>query len=248
RVYLKSDRYDATELRSIEDWVVERNLKLVPGVADVVSRGGFIKQYQVSPDLMRMKSHRVTLHQMFAALERGNMNAGGGEKKQGGEQVIIRGGGRVRSIEDIRNVVVAEHSGVPVLIGDVAQVGTGYQQRQGIVGMDNQDNIVNGTILMRKGENPSDVLEGVKAKIEELNRSILPKGVQLVPYYDRAWLIENTLKTVFKNLAEGALLVCLVLFLFLGRVLPAAIVAVVIPLSLLATFIGLTIKGIPANL
>jgi len=248
RVYLKSDRYDATELRSIEDWVVERNLKLVPGVADVVSRGGFIKQYQVAPDLMRMKSHGVTLHQIFAALEAGNMNAGGGYIEQGEQQFIIRGVGLLRSLEDIRNVVVTEHAGVPVLIGDVAQVGTGHQQRQGIVGMDNQDNIVNGTILMRKGENPSVVLEGVKAKIEELNRSILPKGVQLVPYYDRAWLIDNTLKTVFKNLTEGALLVCLVLFLFLGRVQPAAIVAVIIPLSLLAAFIGLTIKGIPANL
>jgi heavy metal efflux system protein len=248
RVYLKSDRYDATELRSIEDWVVERNLKLVPGVADVVSRGGFIKQYQVAPDLMRMKSHGVTLHQIFAALEAGNMNAGGGYIEQGEQQFIIRGVGLLRSLEDIRNVVVTEHAGVPVLIGDVAQVGTGHQQRQGIVGMDNQDNIVNGTILMRKGENPSVVLEGVKAKIEELNRSILPKGVQLVPYYDRAWLIDNTLKTVFKNLTEGALLVCLVLFLFLGRVQPAAIVAVIMPLSLLAAFIGLTIKGIPANL
>jgi cobalt-zinc-cadmium resistance protein CzcA len=248
RVYLKSDQYDATELRSIEDWVVERNLKLVPGVADVVSRGGFIKQYQVAPDLMRMKSHGVTLHQIFAALERGNMNAGGGYIEQGEQQFIIRGVGLLRSINDISNVVVAERGGVPVLIRDVAKVGTGYQQLQGMVGMDNQDTIVNGTILMRKGENPSVVLEGVKAKIEELNRSILPKGVQLVPYYDRAWLIDNTLKTVFKNLAEGALLVCLVLFLFLGRVQPAAIVAVVIPLSLLATFIGLTIKGIPANL
>jgi heavy metal efflux system protein len=248
RVYLKSDQYDATELRSIEDWVVERNLKLVPGVADVVSRGGFIKQYQVSPDLMRMKSHGVTLHQLFAALERGNMNAGGGYIEQGEQQFIIRGVGLLRSINDIGNVVVTEHGGVPVLIRDVAQVGTGHQQLQGMVGMDNQDNIVNGTILMRKGENPSVVLEGVKAKIEELNQSILPKGVQLIPYYDRAWLIDNTLKTVFKNLAEGALLVCLVLFLFLGRVAPAAIVAVVIPLSLLATFIGLTIKGIPANL
>jgi len=248
RVYLKSDQYDATELRGIEDWVVERNLKLVPGVADVVSRGGFIKQYQVAPDLMRMKSHGVTLHQIFAALERGNMNAGGGYIEQGEQQFIIRGVGLLRSINDIGNVVVAERAGVPVLIRDVGKVGTGYQQLQGMVGMDNQDNIVNGTILMRKGENPSVVLEGVKAKIEELNRSILPKGVQLVPYYDRAWLIDNTLKTVFKNLAEGALLVCLVLFLFLGRVQPAAIVAVVIPLSLLATFIGLTIKGIPANL
>src|SRR5690349_14789260 len=162
RVYLKSDRYDATELRSIEDWVVERNLKLVPGVADVVSRGGFIKQYQVAPDLMRMKSHGVTLHQIFAALERGNMNAGGGYIEQGEQQFIIRGVGLLRSIDDIGNVVVSERAGVPVLIHDVAQVGTGHQQPQGMVGMDSQDNIINGTILMRKGENPSVVLEGVK--------------------------------------------------------------------------------------
>ena len=248
RVYLKSDKYNAMELRSIEDWVVERNLKLVPGVADVVSRGGYIKQYQVMPDLTKMKSHGVMLQQMFTALGRGNMNAGGGYIEQGEQQFIIRGVGLLRSPDDIRRVVVAERHGVPVLISDVAEVNTGYQQRQGIVGMDLQDDIVNGTILMRKGENPSVVLEGVKAKIEELNRSILPKGVQLVPYYDRAWLIDNTLKTVFKNLAEGAVLVCLVLFLFLGRIRPAAIVAIVIPLSLLATFIGLKIKGIPANL
>ena len=121
RVYLKSDQYDATELRGIEDWVVERNLKLVPGVADVVSRGGFIKQYQVAPDLMRMKSHGVTLHQIFAALERGNMNAGGGYIEQGEQQFIIRGVGLLRSINDIGNVVVTERGGVPVLIRDVAQ-------------------------------------------------------------------------------------------------------------------------------
>jgi cobalt-zinc-cadmium resistance protein CzcA len=248
RVYLKSDRYDAMELRTIQDWVVARNLKLVPGVADVVTRGGYIKQYQVVPDLTRLKSHGVTLRQLFSALERGNMNAGGGYIEQGEQQFIIRGVGLLRSTKDIRNVVVAERSGVPVLISDVAEVKTGFQQRQGIVSMDQQDDIVNGTILMRKGENPSVVLEGVKAKIEELNRSILPKGVELIPYYDRAWLIDNTLSTVFRNLAEGALLVSLVLFLFLGRIIPAAIVATVIPLSLLGTFIGLRIKGIPANL
>ncbi len=248
RVYLKSDKYDAMELRSIEDWVVERNLKLVPGVADVVSRGGYIKQYQVIPNQTKMKSYKVTLQQVFQALQRGNMNAGGGYIEQGEQQFIIRGVGLLGSPEDIKNVVIAEHQGVPVLLGDIAEVNTGFQQRQGMVGMNATDDIVNGTILMRKGENPSLVLEGVKAKIEELNRSILPKGVQLVPYYDRAWLIDNTLKTVFKNLGEGALLVCLVLFLFLGRIRPAAIVAIIIPLALLATFIGLKFKGIPANL
>jgi cobalt-zinc-cadmium resistance protein CzcA len=248
RVYLKSDKYDAMELRTLQDWVVDRQLKMVPGVADVVTRGGFIKQYQVVPDITRMRSHAVTMQQIFGALARGNMNAGGGYIEQGEQQFIIRGVGLLRHPDDIRNVVIAEHAGIPVLVRDVADVNTGFQQRQGMVGMDDKDDIVNGTILMRKGENPSVVLEGVKAKIDELNRSILPKGVEVLPYYDRAWLIDNTLKTVFKNLGEGALLVCLVLYLFLGKFRPAAIVAVVIPLALLATFIGLRLKGIPANL
>ncbi|MEZ5364316.1 MAG: CusA/CzcA family heavy metal efflux RND transporter [Bryobacterales bacterium] len=248
RVYLKSDKLDAMELRSLMDWVVVRNLKLVSGVADVVARGGFIKQYQVVPDLTRLKSRGVSLGQLYDALERSNMNAGGGYIEQGEQQLVIRGVGLLQTPEDIRNVVVAESQGVPVLVRDIANVEIGYQQRQGMVGMNDLDDIVNGTILMRKGENPSVVLEGVKQKIDELNTSILPKGVQLVPYYDRAWLISNTLTTVFENLAEGALLVCFVLFLFLGNIRSAAIVAAIIPLALLATFIGLQIKGIPANL
>lgn len=248
RVYLKSDKLDSMELRTIADWVVERNLKQVQGVADVVIRGGLIKQYQVMPDQTRMKAHAVTVTQLFDALQRSNMNAGGGYIEQGEQQFIIRGVGLLRKPDDIRKVVVSEHKGVPVLIEDVADVAVGAQQRQGLVGMDAKDDIVNGTILMRKGENPSVVLEGIKAKIAELNDTILPKDVQLIPYYDRAKLIDSTLKTVFENLGEGALLVCLVLFLFLGRIVPAGIVAILIPLSLLATFIGLTIKGIPANL
>ena len=248
RTYLKSDKYDATELRSLQDWVVARSLKLVPGVADVVNRGGYIKQYQVVPDLTKMRSRNVTLAQVFAALQRGNMNGGGGYIEQGEQQLIIRGVGLLRSPKDIQQVVVQEKNGVPVLIRDIAEVTTSYQQRQGMVGMDDNDEIVAGTIIMRKGENPSVVLDGVKQKLKELNDSILPKGVEIVPYYDRAWLIDTTLKTVFKNLAEGALLVCLVLFLFLGNIRSAAIVAVVIPLALLATFLGLKIRGIPANL
>jgi cobalt-zinc-cadmium resistance protein CzcA len=248
RTYLKSDKYDATELRSIQDWVVTRSLKLVPGVADVVNRGGYIKQYQVVPDLTKMKSHGINLAQVFAALPRGNLNGGGGYIEHGEQQLIIRGVGLLRSPKDIELVVVQEKNGVPVLIRDVAEVTTSYQQRQGMVGMDDNDEIVAGTIIMRKGENPSVVLEGVKQKLKELNDSILPKGVEIVPYYDRAWLIDTTLKTVFENLAEGGLLVCLVLLLFLGDLRSAAIVAVVIPLALLATFLGLKIRGIPANL
>jgi cobalt-zinc-cadmium resistance protein CzcA len=248
RFYLKSDGMSPTELRSIEDWVVERQLKVVPGVADVVSRGGFIKQYQVVPNLMRLKSYGLTMQQIFAALQHGNANAGGGYIEQGPQQYLIRGIGLLRSPADIGNIVVAEHAGVPILVKDIGEVTTGAVPRQGLVGMDNHDDIVTGIVLMRKGENPSLVLDGVKEKVRELNERILPKGVSMVAYYDRTWLIETTLHTVFKNLAEGALLVLLVLYLFLGNFRSATIVAVVIPLSLLATFLGLTIKGIPANL
>lgn len=248
RVYLKSDTRDAMELRTLMDWVVQRHLKMVPGVADVVPRGGLIKQFQVVPDFTRMRAQSITLEMLITALQRGNLNAGGGYIELGEQQLTVRAMGLLRSRSDIEHVVVTERNGVPVVISDVATVEIGFQQRQGMVALNDNDSIVNGTILMRKGETPALVLEGVKAKIEELNQSILPKDVQLVPYYDRAWLIGNTLQTVFKNLAEGAALVCIVLFLFLGRLAPAGIVAIVIPLSLLATFIGLTIKNIPANL
>jgi cobalt-zinc-cadmium resistance protein CzcA len=248
RFYLKSDSLNPTELRGIQDWVVERQLKTVPGVADVVSRGGFIKQYQVVPNLTRLKSYGLNMQAIFTALQRGNANAGGGYMEQGPQQFIIRGIGLLRSASDIGNIVVAEHAGVPILIKDIGEVNTGAVPRQGLVGMDNHDDIVTGIVLMRKGENPSLVLQAVKEKVDDLNDRLLPKSVKMVPYYDRTWLIETTLHTVFKNLAEGAMLVTLVLFLFLGNLRAAAIVAIVIPLSLLATFIGLTIKGIPANL
>src|SRR5262245_5822646 len=243
RFYLKSSTASPAELRSVQDWVVERQLKVVPGVADVVSRGGFIKQYQVTPNLVRLKSYGLTMQHIFAALQRGNANAGGGYMEQGGQQLIIRGLGLLKSPEDIGRVVVTERGGVPILVRDVASVSAGAVPRPGLVGMDQKGEIVTGIVLMRKGENPSLVLDGVKERVRELNERILPKGVTLVPYYDRSWLIQTTLQTVFKNLMEGAVLVTLVLFIFLGQFRPAAIVAIVIPLSLLATLIGRTIRG-----
>jgi heavy metal efflux system protein len=248
RYQLKSATASPTELRTIQDWTVARYLKLIPGVADVVSRGGFIKQYQVSLDLPKMKSYNVSMQQVFTALGRGNANAGGSYIEQGEQQYLIRGIGLLRSGEDIGSVVVAERSGTPLLIKDIADVNVSAVPRQGLVGRDDDDEIVSGIILMRKGENPSEVLAAIKERIEALNKTGLPKGVQVVPYYDRTKLIETTLHTVFKNLLEGALLVTLVLYLFLGHLRSAAIVALVIPLSLLATFIGLKLRGIPANL
>ena len=248
RYRLKAEGYSSRELRTLQDWVVMRQLKLVPGVADVVTLGGLVKQYEVNPDLAKLRYYHVSLQQLFSALQRGNANAGGSYLEQGRQQYLIRGIGLLRSADDIGNVVVAEKDGVPVLVKNIADVSVGAVPRQGIVGEDKDDDVVTGIVLMRKGENPSQVLAGVKQKIDMVNASMLPKGAKAVAFYDRTWLIDKTLKTVFTNLSEGAMLVTLVLLLFLGNLRAAAIVAAVIPLSLLATFLGLTFVGIPANL
>lgn len=248
RFRLKGDKLSARELRSIQDWTVERQLRMVPGVADIVTLGGLIKTYEVNPDLAKLRYYDLTLAQLYAALGRGNANVGGSKVEQGVQQYLIRGIGLLRSKEDIGGIVVASHNGTPVLVKDVAEVSIGAVPREGIVGQDDDDEIVSGIVLMRKGENPSEVLAALKTKVALLNSSILPKGVQIAPYYDRTWLIETTLHTVFHNLLEGALLVTVVLLIFLGNLRAALIVALMIPLSLLATFIGLTWRGIPANL
>jgi cobalt-zinc-cadmium resistance protein CzcA len=248
RYRLKGNSYSTRDLRTIQDWVVERQMRQVQGVADVVTFGGLIKQYEVNPNLAEMKAYNISLQQLLTALGRGNANAGGSYSERGQQQYLIRGLGLLRSSDDIGNIVVAERNGTPILIKHIAEVSTSGVPRQGVIGQDEDDDIVSGIVLMRKGENPSEVLAGIKEKVRALNSSILPKGVQIVSYYDRTQLIDTTLKTVFKNLLEGATLVSVVLFIFLGNIRAAAIVAFLIPLSLLATFLGLTWKGIPANL
>ncbi len=248
RYRVKANQLTPTELRTIQNWVMERQLKTVPGVADVVSFGGLIKTYEVQPDVLKMRDYKISLDQLSDALGKSNSNAGGGYVEHGRQQYLIRGIGLLRSAADLENVPVTQNNGSPILVKDIARVSVGGLPRQGVAGQDEDDDIVYGMVLMRKGENASIVLEGVKQKIAELNKTHLPPGVEIVPFYDRSWLINKTLKTVFLNLLEGALLVTVVLYIFLKNLRAAAIVAVIIPLALLGTFLGLTIKGIPANL
>ena len=248
RYRLRGDGYSATDVRTVEDWMVERTLRQVPGVADVVAMGGAIKQYEVQPDLDKLRAYKLTFQNLLDALGRGNSNAGGSYVAQGAQQYAIRGIGLLASADDIGRIVLTSRGGTPILIRDVAQVKVGAVPRLGVVGQDDDDDIVTGIVVMRKGENPSEVLKGVKQKIATLNEKGLPPGMKIEPYYDRTWLMGKTLSTVFRNLVEGAVLVSIVLYLFLSNLRASMAVVVIIPLALLSTFLGLKIMGVPANL
>ena len=248
RYRLRGDGLSTTDLRTLEDWVAERALRQVPGVADVVAMGGSIKQYEVQPDLDKLRAYKLNFQNLLDALGRGNSNAGGSYVAQGAQQYTIRGLGLLKSSEDIGRIVVAARNGTPILIRDIAQVKIGAVPRLGVVGQDLDDDVVTGIVIMRKGENPSVVLKAVKDKIADLNERGLPPGVKIEPFYDRTWLMDKTLTTVFRNLVEGAVLVSLVLYVFLSNLRASLAVVVVIPLALLSTFMGLKIMGVPANL
>src|SRR6202165_625426 len=221
RYRVRGEKLSPRELRTYQDWVVARQPKLVPGVADVTSFGGLVKQYEVLPDLARMRDYKVTLGQLQQAIGRGNSNAGGSYLEQGDQQYLIRGIGLFRGAEDIENVVIAARGGTPILVRDVGRVQLGAVPRQGVAGQDEDDDIVTGIVLMRRGENPSTVLQAVHRSVDALNAEGLPGGVKIAPFYDRTWLIDKTLTTVFTNLVEGALLVSVVLGLFSGKLAAA---------------------------
>jgi heavy metal efflux system protein len=251
--------YSLLELKALEDWVVERRLRTVPGVVDVVGFGGPTKQYQVLVDPLQLKSYGITLKSVFDALANGNRNAGGAYIEHGSEIYVVRGLGMVQSLDDIGAIAVTARGGTPVLIRDVGRVSFGPAIRLGRVGKlakdaagrpgPDEDDVVQGIVLLRKGENALAVLEKVRAEAVEIDRE-LPAGVRLVPHYDRTELIDRTLLTVRTNMAEGIGLVLLVLvvFLGLGNWRSALIVAAVVPLSLLGAFLLLDLTGIPANL
>ena len=248
RYRVRADHLNSSELRTAQNWVMERQLKTVPGVADVISFGGLIRTYEVQPDLLKMRDYKISIGQLAESLGKSNSNAGGGYVEQGRQQFLIRGIGLLRSAEDIENVPVSQFNGTPIFVKDIAQVTVGSVPRQGVAGQDGDDDIVYGMVLMRKGENATVVLAAVKERIDTIIKTQLPPGIKIEPFYDRSWLIGKTLKTVFTNLLEGALLVFVVLYLFLRNMRAAAIVASIIPLALLGTFSALSLIGIPANL
>ncbi len=247
--------FPASELRALEDWVVEKQLRTVPGIVDVVGFGGPTKQYQALIDPDKLKSYGISLKQVLDALANGNRNAGGSYIEHGSEMYIVRGLGTIRDTADIAAIAVDTRGGTPIRIRDLGTATIGNQLRLGQVGkvmpgQPDQDDVVEGIVLLRKGENALDVLEAVRAKVVEINRSYLPPGVRMVMHYDRTELIQRTLHTVRRNMAEGIGLVLLVLILFLGlgNYRSALVVALVVPLSLLGAFLLLDLRGIPANL
>jgi cobalt-zinc-cadmium resistance protein CzcA len=248
RYTLEGDSADPMTLRTLQDWVVRPQLLRVPGVADVVSYGGLVREIHVEPHPEKMPALGVTLDDVFQALGKSSSNASGGYVQRGAEMFVIRSLGIFASTDDIASTHVAQHKGVPVLLKDVATVTEGWAPRQGIVTRDGDQDAVEGIVLMRRGQNPSVVLAALRERIGDLNQRVLPHGVAVDPFYDRTELVTTTLRTVFRNLAEGALLVTLVLFAFTLSVRASLIVATVIPLSLAASFAYLRARGMSANL
>ena len=239
---------NSMQLREIEDWVVEPRFLQVPGVTDVTPFGGLIKQYQVEINPSALPKYNLSISQIAQAITANNGNAGGALLDNKQQSMVIRGVGLIRDPSDIENIVVNENRGVPVFVRDLGQVRIGSAQQTGIFGVNAKSGGVEGIVLMRRGENPTEVLTGIKAAVEDLNENRLPKGVRVVPIYDRTDLVHNTLGTVSHTLLEGLIIVVLVLILFLGSIRAALLTAVTIPLSLLFAFVCMHFTGIPANL
>jgi cobalt-zinc-cadmium resistance protein CzcA len=250
-------RYDVMELKSLEDWVVEKSFKSVPNVVDVASFGGPTREYQVRIDPTKLISYGLSIAQVEQQLTNNNTNAGGSFIESGLQQIDIREVGLVRNVHDIENTVLNTKTGTALKVKDIAVVQQGPKIRLGQFArarhlangkIVDDDDVVSGIVLLRKGADSDSVLEGIHAKVEELNNGILPHGVKVVPFLDRSDLVHYTTHTVLHNLTEGIILVVVILFLFLGNVRGAIIVALTIPFSLLFAATCLQLKGIPANL
>jgi cobalt-zinc-cadmium resistance protein CzcA len=239
---------DSRQLREIQDWTIEPRLLQVPGVTDITPFGGLIKQFQIEIEPLALAKYGLSIRDVAQVVDSNNQNAGGALLDNRQQAVVVRGVGLIQSVADIENIVVVASGGVPVFVRDLGRVQIGAAPRTGIFGVDDRADHVEGIVLMRRGENPSEVLHGIHNAVDELNHGVLPPGVKIVPIYDRTDLVENTLHTVTHTLLEGLVIVVAVLFLFLGSVRAALLTAITIPLSLLFAFVCMHFTGIPANL
>jgi cobalt-zinc-cadmium resistance protein CzcA len=256
-LHSSNPQYDVMDLKSIEDWVVEKNLKSVPDIVDVATFGGPTREYQVRVDPNKLVAYGLSLAQVEQQIANNNVNAGGSFLEAGLQQINVREVGLVKNVHDIENTVLTTKSGTPLRVKDIAVVAQGPKIRLGQFArairredgkiVDNDD-VVSAWVPMRKGADAEAALRGLHAKVEELNDYILPRGVKIVPFIDRSELVHHTTKTVLRNLTEGVILVAIILLLFLGNVRGAIIVALTIPFSLLFAAGCLRLKGIPANL
>jgi cobalt-zinc-cadmium resistance protein CzcA len=245
---LESDRHSPSELRSWQDWVVEKHLMRVPGVADVVGFGGYQKEYHVLADPARLRANGLTLKDLIDAVGASNGATSGGYVQYGETEFVVRSRGYLQGAADLEKTVIVAQKGTPVLVRNVAKVVEGYTPRRGAVARGEAIDSVEGTILLRRGENPRDVLANVHQAVDRINRDVLPKGMRIVPFYDRTQLVNTTLNTVGHNMIEGASLVALVLWLFLRAASGSFVVAITMPLALLVAFVGLFYAGVPANM
>ncbi|MDH4098597.1 MAG: efflux RND transporter permease subunit, partial [Nitrospira sp.] len=238
-----------TDQRTIQDWVLRPLLKTVPGVIDVNGMGGFVKQYQVLVDPAKLIKFDLTLHDIYEAAAKNNINAGGNVLERHAERAIVRGLGLIKNVTDIESIIVKEVGGTPVFVRDVAEVRIGHAVRHGAVVLNGEREVVAGTVLMIRGGNARQVVEAVKDKVEEVHRShVLPAGMTIIPFYDRIELVAAAINTVRDALIEGIVLVIFVFFFFLGHVRSAIVVTVTLIVTPLITFIVMERFGLSANL
>lgn len=247
RYIIKSD-LPIREVTALNEWVVERELLSVPGVASINSFGGEEKMYEIKVNPVELANYGLSPLDVYEAVSKSNINVGGDIIQKGSQAFVVRGIGLLESIADIENILIETRGGTPIRVKQVATVDVSSKPRLGQVGLDDQNDVVQGIVVMLRGQNPGEVIKNVKAKIEELNGRILPAGVKIVPFLDRTTLVDTTVHTVVRNLAEGILLVSFVVFIFLFNWRTTLIVATVIPLSFLFAVIMLRIQGLPANL
>jgi heavy metal efflux system protein len=248
RYQVTSDYASPTRLKTLQNYEIYKELKQTPGVADVSSFGGKVRQYQVIVSPESLQSKGVTVPQLIDALSKANDNTGGGILPSGEQQFVVRGVGLLKNIDDIKQVVVAVNKGVPVRIGDIASVVIGNAPRLGLFQFDNNPDSVEGIVYLRRGENASEVLARVREKVDNINNHILPPGIQVKPFYDRQVLLDITVGTVKHTMFFGITMVLVLLYVFLGNFRAAAVVAAVIPLALCFSFIMMYLFNVPANL